>query len=166
MLLLSTLSAHDFGYLSLKTLLDRLEKTFDTFDRMEKHEGHFYNWYNTQTLRTLPPPYVSTVDSGNLLGCLVTLKQGMREKVAETIPSPDALTGLADTLARLAADVRTYRPSKPGEEYKAFDGFRRPRPAKAELLERRPRPTLLAWDDLLGRLEWSSIALASRGQEP
>ena len=47
---------------------------------MEKHEGHFFNWYNTQTLRTLPPPYVSTVDSGNLLGCLVTLKQGMKRK--------------------------------------------------------------------------------------
>ena len=121
MLLLATLAAHDLGYLVLKTLLDRLEKTFDTFDKMEKHEGHLFNWYNTQTLRTLPPNYVSTVDSGNLLGCLVTLKQGMREKMKEAIPSPNAIEGLADTLAVLATDVRAARPGKAGEEYKAFD---------------------------------------------
>ena len=158
MLLLSTLAAHDFGYLGLKTLLDRLEKTFDTFDRMEKYEGHLYNWYNTQTLRTLPPNYVSTVDSGNLLGCLVTLKQGMREKVNEPIPGPNAVNGLVDTLAVLAGDVRTYRPSKPGEEYKAFDAS----VAELHALLREVPADLLAWDDLCGRLEWAAIALLTR----
>ena len=106
MLLLSTLAAHDFGYLSLKTLLDRLEKTFDTFDRLEKQDGHFFNWYSTHSLRTLPPNYVSTVDSGNLLGCLVTLKQGMIEKTREVYPSPSVFEGMADTLAMLAEDIR------------------------------------------------------------
>ena len=41
LLLLSTLSAHDFGYIGLRTLLKRLEKTFETFDKLEKHRGHF-----------------------------------------------------------------------------------------------------------------------------
>ncbi len=158
MLLLSTLAAHDLGYLGLKTLLDRLEKTFDTFDRLEKHEGHFFNWYNTQTLRTLPPPYVSTVDSGNLLGCLVTLKQGMREKIREVIPGPQALDGLADTLAVLGVDVKASRPSKAGEEYPAFESTLAE--VRALLLE--APADLLAWEDLCGRLEWSSIALVSR----
>ncbi len=158
MLLLSTLAAHDFGYLGLKTLLDRLEKTFHTFDRMEKHEGHFYNWYNTQTLRTLPPPYVSTVDSGNLLGCLVTLRQGMLEKAREPIPGPHDLDGLADTLAMLVGDVRTHRPSKAGEEYKDFDASAS---SVSALLAEAPAD-LLAWDDLCGRLEWASIGLLSR----
>ena len=121
MLLLSTLAAHDLGYLGLKTLLDRLEKTFDTFDRLEKYEGHFYNWYNTQTLRTLPPNYVSTVDSGNLLGCLVTLKQGMKEKAREVIPGLNLWNGLADTLAVLVEDVRVGKPAKAVEEFKAFE---------------------------------------------
>ena len=103
----------------------RLENTFDTFDRMEKHEGHLYNWYNTQTLRTLPPNYVSTVDSGNLLGCLVTLKQGMIEKAHEPIPSTAARDGLVDTLAVLVEDIRSTRPAKAGEEYKAFDASAR-----------------------------------------
>ncbi len=159
MLLLSTLSAHDFGYLSLKTLLDRLEKTFDTFDRMEKHEGHFFNWYNTQTLRTLPPNYVSTVDSGNLLGCLVTLKQGLLEKAREPIPGPNALAGLVDTLAVLVEDVKIARPAKAtGDDYRSFDA------AAGELagMLKEPIDDLYRWDDLLGRAEWATVALVGR----
>ena len=48
LLLLSTLAAHDLGYIGLGTLVERLEKTFDTLDRLEKHWGHFYNWYDTR----------------------------------------------------------------------------------------------------------------------
>ena len=81
LLLLSTLAAHDLGYIGLGTLVDRLEKTFDTFDRLETHWGHFYNWYDTRTLQPLPPAYISTVDSGNFLGCLVALEQGLKEKL-------------------------------------------------------------------------------------
>src|SRR5206468_4810053 len=80
LLLLSTLAAHDLGYIGLETLADRLEGTFETLDQLEKHWGHFYNWYQTQTLQPLPPRYISTVDSGNFLGCLLTLAHGLREK--------------------------------------------------------------------------------------
>ena len=58
----------------------------------------------------------------------------------------------------LAVDVRTYRPSKAGEEYKAFDA------SVVEigtLLEGRPGD-LLEWDERFGRLEWAAIALVSR----
>jgi len=98
LLLLSTLAAHDLGYIGLGTLADRLEKSLDTFDVMEKHWGHFYNWYDTRTLRPLPPAYISTVDSGNLLGCLVALKQGLREKSERPFLVPHLERGLADTL--------------------------------------------------------------------
>ena len=40
-------------------------------------EGHFYNWYDTQSLKPLPPLYVSSVDSGNLAGHLLTLRPGL-----------------------------------------------------------------------------------------
>ena len=168
MLLLSSLAAHDLGYHSLKTLLDRLEKTFQTFDRMEKHEGHFYNWYNTQTLRTLPPNYVSTVDSGNFLGCLVTLKQGMKEKVREVYPGPSLLDGLTDTLAVLVEDVRTYRPEKSVEEYQAFDAnakllrvsISRDAGEKARELFRGDLPAdVCRWDEFLRGLSLDSVKL-------
>ncbi len=147
LLLLSTLAAHDLGYVSLRNLADRLEKTLDTFDRMEKHWGHFYNWYNTRTLRVLPPAYVSTVDSGNLLGCLVTLKQGLREKIDGPIVGPELIEGVADTLALAVAEGR------PGRE--AFDA----------LLIQRPGD-LLAWDDWLGRVDWDVTTLVGRLRSP
>src|SRR5207244_7790728 len=83
LLLLSTLAAHDLGYLGLRRLLDRLERTFDTLDSLQRYRGHFFNWYDTATLEPLPPEYVSTVDSGNLLGCLITLNQGLPEQLEE-----------------------------------------------------------------------------------
>ncbi|MGH7170837.1 MAG: glucoamylase family protein, partial [Gemmataceae bacterium] len=90
--------AHDFGYLNLGSLLERLEKTFETLDRLERHRGHFYNWYDTRTLEPMRPAYVSTVDSGNLMGCLLTLKQGLLEKTEEPLLGPPVLNGLSDTL--------------------------------------------------------------------
>jgi cyclic beta-1,2-glucan synthetase len=99
LLLLSNLSAHDLGYQTLPTLADRLKKTFDTFTKLDKFHGHFLNWYETTKLQPLPPAYVSTVDSGNLLGCLLVLKNGLAEKQSEPIPSPAAVEGLIDTLA-------------------------------------------------------------------
>ena len=94
LLLVSTLAAHDLGYISLGTLVERLEQTFDTFDRLEKHWGHFYNWYDTRTLQPLPPRYLSTVDSGNLLGCLIALKQGLLQKADEPVLGPAVIEGL------------------------------------------------------------------------
>ena len=98
LLLLSTLSAHDLGYIGLRTLAERLCRSFDTFDRMEKRWGHFLNWYDTRTLAVLPPAYISTVDSGNLLGALVALKQGLIEKRDAPILGPELIDGLRDTL--------------------------------------------------------------------
>jgi cyclic beta-1,2-glucan synthetase len=98
LLLVSTLAAHDLGYLNLGSLLERLEKTFATLEQLERHRGHFYNWYNTRTLEPLKPTYVSTVDSGNLLGCLVTLKQGLLEKATEPLLSAAVMRGLSDAL--------------------------------------------------------------------
>jgi cyclic beta-1,2-glucan synthetase len=106
LLLLSTLAAHDLGYLTIRQLIERLERTFDTFDRMEKHWGHLLNWYDTQTLAPLPPRYVSTVDSGNLLACLMTLKQGLLEKIDQPVPAPTAMEGMADTAALLMEENR------------------------------------------------------------
>ena len=45
----------------------------------QRFRGHFYNWYDTSDLRPLDPPYVSTVDSGNLAGHLITLANACRE---------------------------------------------------------------------------------------
>ncbi|HRH43694.1 MAG TPA: hypothetical protein PKY82_18835, partial [Pyrinomonadaceae bacterium] len=68
LLLLSTISAYDFGYIGTLELSERLGFTFGTLEKLEKYRGHFFNWYDTQTLAPLNPRYISTVDSGNLAG--------------------------------------------------------------------------------------------------
>jgi cellobiose phosphorylase len=73
--LLATVSAHDLGFITLPDMLDRLENTFGTLARMSRFRGHFYNWYDVRDLRVLEPAYVSTVDSGNLAGHLIALRQ-------------------------------------------------------------------------------------------
>ena len=50
LLMLSTLSAYDFGYISLVELIERLEFTFDSLEKLQKFRGHFFNWHDTRTL--------------------------------------------------------------------------------------------------------------------
>ena len=69
--LLSTLAAHDLGYIGTGELLEKLETLMTTMEGLERHEGHLLNWYDTSTLAPLTPRYVSTVDSGNLAGALI-----------------------------------------------------------------------------------------------
>ena len=69
--LLSTLAAHDLGYIGTAELLEKLESCTATMEGLERHEGHLLNWYDTSTLAPLTPRYVSTVDSGNLAGALI-----------------------------------------------------------------------------------------------
>jgi hypothetical protein len=99
--LLATLAAHDFGYLSLARLIERTEATFATLARLDRYRGHFYNWYDTRTLAPLHPRYVSSVDSGNLAGCLLALRQGLLALARHAPARARGLEGLLDTAAVL-----------------------------------------------------------------
>ena len=99
--LLSNLSAYDFGYISAGQLIDRTTNAFNTMGALERYRGHFYNWYDTQTLKPLQPAYISTVDSGNLAGHLLTLRPGLLALPDEKILKARWLDGLSDTLGLL-----------------------------------------------------------------
>ena len=66
----SCVAALRLGFIDERELLTRLARTLRSLERMDKWRGHPYNWVDIQTLAPLRPLYVSTVDSGNLLGCL------------------------------------------------------------------------------------------------
>ena len=108
MALLSDLAACDFGWCSVPRLIDRIDRTFDTIAGLERHRGHLFNWYDIHTLTPLLPRYVSTVDSGNLLGSLLVLAGGLEEHMDAAVMSPRVFTGLDDTLQILAADHNVY----------------------------------------------------------
>jgi len=94
--LLSCCSAYNFGYISLEDLLKRLEQTISTMDKLTKHYGHLYNWYNTLTLEPLVPEYISTVDSGNLAGHLLAVKQTCLDLKVKSFHKPRVFQGLED----------------------------------------------------------------------
>jgi cellobiose phosphorylase len=108
MALLANLAARDFGYLSVGGWIRRTQDTFATMQRLERHRGHFYNWYETRTLRPLLPLYVSSVDSGNLAGNLLTLSAGLREPADEKYFTPQIFAGLRDTVAVLRDFARDH----------------------------------------------------------
>jgi len=98
MALLADLSAYDFGYCSAGEFLTRTQRTFETLSRLERYRGHFFNWYDTLTLEPLPPRYVSMVDSGNLAGHLVVLRQGFQDLSESRLLPSRLFGGLKDTL--------------------------------------------------------------------
>jgi cyclic beta-1,2-glucan synthetase len=95
--LLSNLSAKDFGYISISQFLERTTNTIKTLYKLERYKGHFYNWYDTETLQPLFPKYISTVDSGNLAGHLLVLKQGLIAVAHQKIPGERLFKGIWDT---------------------------------------------------------------------
>ena len=102
MALLANLAAYDFGYICAGEFLRRTENTLATMEKLERYRGHFYNWYDTHTLKPLRPQYVSSVDSGNLAGSLLTLQAGLAELKDQPVLSACAFQGLQDTLQVLA----------------------------------------------------------------
>lgn len=96
--LLSGLTAYDFGYITALQLITRTSNTINTMQRMERYRGHLYNWYDTVSLTPLFPKYISTVDSGNMAGHLITLKQGLTAVPEDKIINNKFFEGLCDTI--------------------------------------------------------------------
>jgi len=102
--LLANLAAYDFGYLSGAELADRCALTLGTMNKLERFKGHFCNWYDTQSLSTLFPRYVSTVDSGNLAGHLLTLRQGLLGLPEKSVFPKEVLEGFRTTIAIVSSE--------------------------------------------------------------
>lgn len=96
--LLANVSAYDFGFINAGRLMQRCTDCFATLDELDRHKGHFYNWYDTQSLAVLPPRYISSVDSGNLAGHLLTLRLALLELPDQSIFHPRVYAGISTTL--------------------------------------------------------------------
>ena len=96
--LLANLSAWDFGFISQAALLARLRAAFSSMALLERHRGHFYGAYDVGTLAPLSPIRISTTDSGNLAGHLLTLASGLEALADAPVASAHSLEGLRATL--------------------------------------------------------------------
>jgi len=94
-------AACEFGYLTIPEFAEQTLRTLATTTALFKYRGHLLNWYDTRTLEPLPPAFVSSVDSGNLLASLWTLQQGTLDRLRLPILQGRLSDGLLDYLRLL-----------------------------------------------------------------
>ncbi|MGI9078942.1 MAG: cyclic beta 1-2 glucan synthetase, partial [Gemmatimonadaceae bacterium] len=104
--LLATVSAYDLGFITVEVVTERLELAFRSLERMRRFRGHFYNWYDLHDLRVLEPRYVSTVDSGNLAGHLLALRQACLAIPDDRMPNARIWHALEAALAASEGGLR------------------------------------------------------------
>ena len=119
--LVSTLSAYDLGYMGLFELAVRLRSTIESMDKLEHYRGHLLNWYDSQTLTALPPRYISTVDSGNLAACLITLKKGCLALADAPLLSENQWQGLLVILDILSEALQALEKNNPHASLESFE---------------------------------------------
>ena len=95
MLLNARQAACEFGFLTVPEFVDLTQSSLATIARLEKFRGHLYNWYDTQTLKPLDAnPFVSSVDSGNLVASLYTLRAGALDLIERPLLPMQLFHGL------------------------------------------------------------------------
>ncbi|MFL6279910.1 MAG: GH36-type glycosyl hydrolase domain-containing protein [Vicinamibacterales bacterium] len=156
MTLLSTLAAHDLGYVTTETLIRRLDSTLTTLEGLERYEGHFLNWYDTATLAPLHPRYVSTVDSGNLAAALIALAQGLVALTTEPQTRRQLLEGIIDSADLLAAASS----SRPASELSSRDPIARVNKLAREVVSE-ARSKLAGGDTASLAALWHELAQAA-----
>ncbi|WP_242829558.1 glucoamylase family protein [Clostridium sp. Ade.TY] len=102
--LISNITAYDLGYISLGEVIDRLELIINGMNKLTKYNGHYFNWYDTKTCMPLWPRYISTVDSGNLLGYLLVIKETLLEYKNNPLIRKEEVLSLIDTYNILGLD--------------------------------------------------------------
>ena len=156
MYLLTILTARDFGWIGTVEAIERLEATLGTIARLERHRGHLYNWYDTRDLRPLDPPYVSSVDSGNLCAALLVVANACYEMLDQPLPVGAALAGTRDAL-----ELTQQAAAAMGDERRTQTlGLRHLAEALAPFVEMDDPASPAAWADMLVRLGAEALTLA------
>ena len=83
MYLLSCVAARLFGFIDKSGFEKRVARTVSTIEKLEKWHGNLCNWYTTDGLEVISS-FVSSVDSGNYVCCLVALKEALKHDCCDS----------------------------------------------------------------------------------
>ncbi|MGA8540643.1 MAG: glycosyl transferase, partial [Terriglobales bacterium] len=100
--------ANELGYITVPEMVGLTQKTLCTLVCLPRHRGHLMNWYATRTLEPKPPFFISSVDSGNLVASLWTLRQGCLDRMRQPLLSRALPDGMLDHL-RVLVNLRALR---------------------------------------------------------
>ena len=73
--MISIICGYELDFINEEETVKYLENILKSIDSLKKWHGHLYNWYNIETSEVMQPLFVSTVDSGNLVGSLVVVRE-------------------------------------------------------------------------------------------
>jgi len=152
LLLLATSSARDLGYVGTLELVERQELTFSTMAHLQRFHGHFFNWYDTKTLEPLLPQYISTVDSGNLAGHLIAVKQAFVETPDNHLFDYRAIGGFTDTVGAIATEAAALGSIRQRTEVVTVRQLQDEIAACRQLLQMDPGDNLSSWIVLIDSL--------------
>lgn len=79
--LIAIASCYDLQIIDKNEAVEKIYKILEKVEILEKYNGQLYNWYNIKTLKPIYPRYISTVDNGNLIGYLYTVKEFLLENI-------------------------------------------------------------------------------------
>jgi len=157
--LLATVSAWDLRFIPLDDLVGRLELVLRSLERMRRFRGHFFNWYDLRDLGVLEPAYVSTVDSGNLAGHLVALRQACLALADEPVLDARVWRALETAVALADERIRSVPQASAIREHL--------RAANAVIAAARRDPvSSAALSRVVEPLEAAKLALAEAGLGP
>jgi cellobiose phosphorylase len=124
MALLSAMAAADLDLTPRKRAVELISHILDTVEKLDKWRGHLYNWYDTSTAKPLQPRYVSTVDSGNLRGCLIALREGLYQWGEDVLARrAEALSDAMDCAPLFDRERRLFSIGYEVERDRLTDGF-------------------------------------------
>ncbi|HEY3102509.1 MAG TPA: glucoamylase family protein [Pyrinomonadaceae bacterium] len=159
LLLLSIVSAYDFGYIGLIEMVERLEATLTSLQKLQKFRGHFFNWHDTNTLAPLWPHYVSAVDSGNLAGCFIALKEACLEIPDNKLLADKVLKGLSDTLGALRQELSQLSASRQRTDAISMKNLTSEIDACSKVVNSQPPEALTDWLTLLETINAHAVAI-------
>ena len=169
LVLLANCSARDLGYVGALELVERQELTFSTLAQLNRLHGHFFNWYNTKTLEPLLPQYISTVDSGNLAGHLLAVKQACIEFPDNGLFDASVVEGLNDTITAVSTEASSLGSSRQRTDVVTVRQLQDEIAACQKLLQANPANNLLSWvvlfDSLARRVSEIEDIVAALAQE-
>ncbi|AKN32806.1 NdvB [Clostridium carboxidivorans P7] len=104
--LTSNIVAYDLGYIGILEFQQRMDKIVSNMESLEKFKGHFYNWYDTKTKNPLHPKYISTVDSGNLIGYIWLTDESINEYMSNFSIRKHVISAFNDNLKLANQEIK------------------------------------------------------------
>ena len=98
--MLAVISAYDLGYIEKSQAIELLKNVILIIESLPKWNGHLYNWYEIKNKEPLIPRYISTVDSGNLIGYLYVIRAFLQENLQENKEEIEGLIQIVNKIIK------------------------------------------------------------------